>query len=74
MAPQAFWLGESFIFLINVMENKEINFDYPVFKDPVFLYTDGEGDKMFTIFNKFFLNEFCKNFTTKIIDKIVLIN
>lgn len=56
------------------MENKEINFDYPVFKDHVFLYTNGEGDKMFTIFNKFFLNEFCKNFTTKVIDKIVLIN
>lgn len=55
------------------MEEK-LYFNFPIFKDHVFLYSDGEEDRMFTIFKKDIFNEFCRVYTMDSYKKKVLVN
>jgi hypothetical protein len=48
-------------------------FNFPIFKDHVFLYSDSEEDRMFTIFKKDVFNEFCRVYTISLCDKKIII-
>ena len=56
------------------MKEERLYFNFPIFKDHVFLYSDGEEDKMFTVFKKDIFNEFCRVYTMDLYEKKILIN